>query len=272
MRPPSTSSAALICRGDVVHKRLRPTRHAMRYRVFSLLIDVDRIDEAVRDCVWFSHDRFNLLSLRTRDFGDGRADDLAADARRMFTQAGHVTDGCRVLLLAYPRVLGFAFNPLSVFLLLDADERLRAVIYEVSNTFGERTRYVVNAGASHDGVYAQSTDKTLYVSPFTPRRGQYSFRIAIDDQRVLVAVLLRDDKGALLKTRFVGFSRPLTSAAAAAVVAAYPLLALKVVVGIHWEALKLWCKGVPLVQRHISPRYSEQVCDPASTAMKAPHV
>ena len=185
----------LLCRGDVVHTRLRPKPHALRYRVFTLLLDLDRIDEAEAGCRWLSHNRFNLVSIYDRDYGDGSGRPLADDLRREFSTAGHDIRGCRLLLLTYPRLLGFVFNPLSTVFLVDGTDRLRAVVYEVSNTFGERKRYVLNAGEGRGGVYAQATAKELFVSPFAASTGDYAFRVRLSSANLVVGVALRDRDG-----------------------------------------------------------------------------
>ncbi len=247
--------AYLYC-GQVVHKRLRPCRHALAYNVFSFLIDVDRIDEAVATSPLFSRNRFNLFSLFDRDFGPGDGTPAAQHARDALAKSGISPQGLSIQLLAYPRVLGYVFNPLSVYFCFESDGKLRALIYEVSNTFGERKSYVVNAGKPHGNFLAQSCKKELFVSPFASSHGRYSFRVQIPDRDLLVAVLLRDQDGALLKTHFRATRKPLTALTLLGILVRYPLMTLKVIAGIHWEAIRLWFRGVPVISGHRSPRYS----------------
>jgi hypothetical protein len=264
--PPVRTPAGRIYVGTVVHMRLRPRPHKLAYRVFSLLLDVDRIDEAMTGCRWLSRNRFNLLSYYDADHGEGGDTPIATQARALFSAAGFALDGCRIELLAYPRVLGYVFNPISVYYLIDPSEHLRAVAYEVNNTFREREVYVVAAGPPAGNVYAQGCSKRMYVSPFTSRVGRYGFRVTAPSEELLVGVQLHDPDGALLRTHFRATARPLGDRALLQAIATHPLMTLKVIAGIHIEALRLWLKGVPVVQRHVSPRYTITVVPPQSSS------
>jgi uncharacterized protein len=246
-----------IYEGDVVHRRLRPVQHALSYRVFSLLIDVDRLKETAAKLRLFSYNKANAISLHDRDFGAGDGVSIAEQARRIFEAAGFETAGARILLLAYPRVFGYAFNPLSVYFLVGGDDRLIALNYEVSNTFSERKGYVVSAGCeTAEGIYAQGCRKELFVSPFAAQSGTYHFRVRHTDDRLTVGVAYADADGPLIKTYFHGRARPLGDRLLGALLIRLPLMTLKVIGAIHYEALKLWLKGVPLVEGHSSPRFS----------------
>jgi DUF1365 family protein len=241
-------AAGALYVGRVGHTRLRPRRHALGYRVFMLLADLDRLDGVARASRLLSVDRFNLLSFRPRDYGDGSAVPLAEQARARLRAAGvplAAGEG-RVELLTLPRVLGFVFNPISVYFGYGADGALRGIIYEVTSTFGRRHSYVARAEPDAAGEVRQGADKVLHVSPFMDMAMTYAFRVRPPGEDVLVQVTTRDQDGPMLSAFFSAARRPLADGAVLAAVLGHPLLTWKVVVAIHWEALRLWLKGVKL--------------------------
>lgn len=243
--------------GSVVHKRLAPRRHAFRYRVFALCLDVDEIDKLSSGLRLFSRGRWNLLSFHDADHGAGTGQPVGQLARELLQAAGLAQYGARIELLCYPRLLGYVFNPLSVYFGHDANGRLGAVIYEVTNTLNERRSYVIEAGSVREqGVISQRCSKALYVSPFTEADASYGFHVVPPGERVVVGVDLREQGKPVLKTHFAGSRIPLSDRAIARLLLAYPLMTFKVVAAIHLEALRLWLKGIPVQPYHSSPRYS----------------
>ena len=242
--------AVSLYRGAVFHARLRPVAHRFRYRVFSILIDLDRLGEADRAARLFSVNRANLLAFHERDHGPCDGTPLRDHVRALLGAHGHDFAVGRILLLAYPRCLGFVFNPLSVYYVHDADASLRAVLYEVRNTFGERHTYVraVAPGALSQGGLRQSVPKAFRVSPFLGLRARYDFRLAPPAEALRLHILESDAEGPVLAAGFTARRRDLTSRAALAALAAIPLMTVKVVAAIHWEALRLWLKTVPIVR------------------------
>lgn len=237
----------------VVHQRHRPVTHELRYKVAYALVDIDELADLSGALKLFSYNRFNLFSLHDRDHGPGDGTPIADHVRRTIANAGMAGEIDRISLLCLPRMLGHVFNPLSIYYAYDRDDRLRLVLYEVNNTFGERKTYVLPVEAPETGSIRQNCAKRLYVSPFNDAHGRYDFRINAPADRVRVGVALSNQAGSLLDAHLVGARRPLDDGELAKTALRYPALSWKVVAGIHWEALKLYLKGLRLVPRPPGP-------------------
>ena len=245
-----TNSA--IYTGTVVHTRLKPVRHRLRYRTFSLLLDLDEIPELSQRLRWFSAERFNLFGFSDRDHLAGDATPLRQQVQASLTRAGvDIGDG-RILLLTMPRVLGTAFNPLSVFWCHDPGGRLRAILYEVNNTFGQRHSYLVPV-AGDIGPVRQECAKEFFVSPFMGMALRYRFRLHPPGERVAVAIEVVGATGPVLSAVLAARRQALTDGALLAGFARHPLLAAQVLGAIHWEAAKLWRKGLRTRPRPAPP-------------------
>lgn len=237
----------------VMHHRVRPFRHRFTYRVFSLLLDLDEIAELGRKLRLFSHNRFNLFSFRDRDFGDGGTP--RAWVERVLAEKGHDFPVGRIQLLCFPRVLGYVFNPLSVYYVRDTGGALRAILYEVTNTYRDRHSYLLPV-TGEGGTIRQECDKNLYVSPFIGMEARYHFRLGEPGETLAVAIREEAPEGNILFAALSGVRKPLTDGILARMFIRHPLMTLKVIGGIHWEALKLWRKGARVL-RHPAPPDTE---------------
>ncbi|GHA36898.1 DUF1365 domain-containing protein [Devosia pacifica] len=233
---------ALYC-GTVVHKRSRPKRHVLRYRVFSMLVDLDSLESLDQKLRFFSLNRFNFFSIRRSDFGPHDGSSPAEFLRQKARSEGVSEPITRIRMLAYPRMFGFAFNPITVYFLEVGDEELAMMVYEVRNTFGEHHFY--SAQVDDDETVSHTAAKAFYVSPFNTLEGRYRFSIRPPKEEVFIGVTLSTDEGGLLTAYFEGQHRELTDAALLKLGLEYPFMTAKVLFAIHWEALKLWLKGVP---------------------------
>jgi DUF1365 family protein len=243
-----------IYQSTVRHKRFQPMGHQLRYGVWSLLVDLDEVDEIARRIPFFSHNGFNLVSFHDRDHGPRDGSDLRAWFDHHLARAGVDLEGGSVRMLVFPRILGYTFNPITVWFGHDRDDRLRAVLYEVHNTFGHAHSHLAvlpedmsgdpEAGRSDDRVPVHGFDKTLHVSPFFDQVGRYRITLTPPGDRYGIVIEYLDEDGARLLTASQhGTRTELTSRALLRQFFTSPLLTLKVIGGIHWEALKLWRKG-----------------------------
>jgi DUF1365 family protein len=243
--------SAVLYFGEVMHARLKPLGHRFSYRVMNLLIDLDRLDAADRQSPLFGVNRASLYSFHEKDHGERDGSSLRAYAQRCAAQHDIDLSGGSVRLLCYPRLLGYTFNPLSVYFCHRADGALALVIYEVRNTFGGVHSYVlpVRPGDITEAGLRQEQDKLFYVSPFIEMAMRYHFRLSPPGERVKLRILETDRDGPLLAATFSGRRGALTTSALFRAFIALPLVTLKIVAAIHWQALRLWLKGARLVPR-----------------------
>jgi DUF1365 family protein len=227
-----------IYEGWVMHRRLTPRHHRFKYRVFSLLLDLDALPGL--GLRFFKHNRGGLFSFHDCDHGDGR--DLRAWLDGLLARQGIVADGAR-RVLCYPRILGYVFNPLSVWFCHGKDGTLKAVVYEVHNTYDERHAYVLPVGAD-DRVVRHGCAKAFYVSPFLSRDCRYQFRIRPPGEDVAVAINEEEAGRPILNASFAGERRGLTDGMLLKMLLRYPLMTVKVVAAIHYEAVRLMLKGI----------------------------
>ena len=238
--------------GVVMHRRLRPRPHRLRYRVFWMLLDLDEIDRLPRGLHLFSHNRFNAVSFYDADHGDGSGRPLRAQVERHLKTAGIDLEGGSIRLLCMPRVFGYGFNPLSVYFFHRNDGSLAALLYEVHNTFKQRHSYLIPV-AAHADIVDQQCRKNFYVSPFMDMDMSYRFRVAVPGDRVGVAISAADRDGPLLTAALNGRRRALTDFSLLRLLLTYPLLTLKVIGAIHWHAARLLLKGARLQPRPAAP-------------------
>lgn len=234
-----------LYRGEVVHRRLLPLRHELRYRVCNLFADIDQLPGVAKRLWLFSYNRFNLFSISDSSHGRGDGTPIRDCIWALVKAANPDHEITRVFMFCYPKVLGYVFNPLTVYYGFSADNELRLMIYEVNNTFGERHSYVIPVDESQ----SQSCNKKLYVSPFNAVDGRYDFNVQNPADELKLAITLTTGEGICLKTWFSGKKLPLTDANLLRSFLSLPLLSLKVIGAIHWEAVKLWVKGMRFVKR-----------------------
>ena len=246
------SKRASLYLGRTTHLRTAPREHRFSYGVFQILVDVDRLDQAFIGLKALNQGRFGLFSFAERDHGarDGTA--LRPWVEATLKQAGLDVPTTRISLLCFPRVLGFVFNPISLFFIYGPNEQLRAVLYEVNNTFGQTHAYV----APTEGLEVErhEADKLLYVSPFYRIEGGYRFTVTPPNDRLSLTILKQVGGEIDFTASLIARREALTDAALIKLFFAMPLMTLGVVAAIHWEAVRLWFKGAVFGARPAGPK------------------
>lgn len=241
--------------GAVMHRRLRPMMHQFRYRAFWLLIDLDELPALTARLRLFSHNRFNLFALHEADHGDGSTTPIRIQAERHLSEAGIDIAGGSIRLLCMPRTLGYGFNPISIYFCHRPGGELAAIIYEVHNTFGERHSYIATIETNLDEI-RQDCRKVFFVSPFMDMDVVYHFSLTEPAERLAVGIDASKGGERVLNACLAGLRRELTDTALLLVFLRIPLITAKVTLAIHWEALRLWLKGMRLRTRPSAPARS----------------
>ncbi len=231
--------------GAVVHKRLQPFVHRLDYSVFSLLLDIDRLEETAARSHLLKYNRPGAVSFYDKDHGPRDGTPIRPWLDRVLAAHGVAGPIGAVRLFCFPRLWGYVFNPLSIYYCYNPDGRLSTVLYEVCNTFGEWHGYLLKADAPDtDAPIRQSVEKIFHVSPFMPVDGQYAFTLKPPGERFSLTIRYQDSGGQdRMIARHTGKRADLTRATLVKALLKHPLMTWKVTAGIHWEALKLWFKG-----------------------------
>ena len=239
-----------IYSGNVIHKRFKPKNHLFKYKVFSLLIDLDELNTLHKRLGIFSYNKFNLISFYDVDHGARDGTSIKRWVVQNLKKNKINSSRIRIKLLCYPRILGYVFNPLSVFFIYNQQSKLIAIFYEVKNTFGEQHTYIFKINKQQQALQ-HDCSKKFYVSPFLEMNCTYYFKIAQPGNTISIVINQHDELGKILYASQDGTKKILTNASLIKTYLEHPLMTFKVIVAIHFEAMKLWLKRIKLVSKNI---------------------
>ena len=240
-----------IYTGKVIHRRFKPKEHYFKYSVFSLLIDLDELEDIQKEISIFSYNKFNIISFFDKDHGERDGSSLKNWVYSNLKTLG-IEEEVKIKLLCYPRIFGYVFNPLSIFFVYDKNSKLIAILYEVKNTFGEQHTYVFKT--NDEKVIQNNCKKQFYVSPFIEMNCEYSFKILKPEEQLSVVINQSDEEGKLLFASQDGTAREFNNKNLIISFLSHPLMSFKVIAAIHYEAFKLWIKRIKLVTKKINLR------------------
>ena len=229
-----------IYNGEVTHTRFKPVRHFLRYKTFSLLIDLDEINELDSRISIFSHNKFNIFSFYDKDHGERDGSSLkewVLTNIRKFNIEGKIN---KIKILCYPRIFGYVFNPLSIFYCYE-DDKLKAIFYEVKNTFNEQHTYIFKIKDNEEIV--QKCKKKFYVSPFMDMETYYNFKLLNPKDKLSIFIRQTDKEETVLTATQTGDKKEFSFKQLLINFFKYPLMTIKIISSIHYEAFFLWKKG-----------------------------
>ena len=230
-----------IYKGFVTHRRFKPLRHYFSYKTFSILFDLTELEDLHKKISIFSFNRFNIFSFYNKDHGSRDGSDLSEWVKKNLKKYNLNFNISKVKLLCFPRIFGYVFNPLSIFYCYDG-KILKAILYEVKNTFDEQHTYVFSVNNSSK-IITQKCDKKFYVSPFIEMNTFYNFRLTEPDENIRILIKQTDKKGKVLVACQVGIKQIMSFKHLLINFFTHPMMTFKIMISIHYEALRLWKKG-----------------------------
>ena len=236
-----------IYNGTVIHKRFKPKVHLFKYKVFSLLIDLSDLTLLNKNINFFSYNNFNLISFFDKDHGERDGSSLVEWVKKNLEEHNINSESIRIKLLCYPRILGYVFNPLSVFFVYDKQENLISILYEVKNTFGEQHTYIFKV--ENNNLLQHNCSKKFHVSPFIEMNCNYFFRILKPAEKISVIIDQYQLNEKVLFASQDGYRVDFTSIELLKSYIKHPLMTFKIISAIHFEAFKLWVKGIKFVKK-----------------------
>ena len=239
-----------IYSGFVTHERFKPKKHFFSYKTFSLLIDLNEIEDIEKKIKFFSYNKFNILSFYNLDHGNRDGSSLIKWVKNTLKKSKLNFKIGKIKLLCYPRFFGYVFNPLSVFYCYDINFKLKAILYEVKNTFNEQHTYIFRCSTSSN-LILHKCNKKFYVSPLIEMETFYNFRLLKPGKKLNVLIKQNDKKGLLLIARQTGKRLNLSSKNLFFEFLKHPFMSFKVILAIHFEAFRLWSKGIKHVKKKI---------------------
>ena len=241
-----------IYNGTVIHKRFKPKLHFFKYRVFSLLIDLSDLNNLGKDITFFSYNHFNLISFFDKDHGERDGSSLIEWVKKYLDENDINSKDIRIKLLCYPRILGYVFNPLSVFFVYDNNKNLISILYEVKNTFGEQHTYIFKI--ENDHLLQHNCSKKFHVSPFIEMNCNYFFRILKPSEKISVVIDQYQLDEKILFASQDGKRVDFNSKELLKSYIKHPLMTFKIISAIHFEAFKLWLKGIKFIKKKLKIR------------------
>jgi DUF1365 family protein len=216
--------------------------------VFSLLIDLSELETLDKKVRFFSYNRFNLISFHEKDHGERDGSSLVEWVHNNLKKNNFSTEDIKIKILCYPRIFGFVFNPLSVFYVYNINDQLISILYEVKNTFGEQHTYIFRVEKDVN-LIQNNCSKKFHVSPFIEMNCNYFFRLLKPGNKISVIIDQYDAQDKILYASQDGVRSDFNTKCLIKSYLKHPIMTFKIILAIHYEAFKLWTKGIRFIKK-----------------------